>query len=110
MRLLSSSENDEKKIGIEKKSQLNNSHGIPKDDICKSAEVQIDGYPCKHSVEPVDTSNTIPSRYNDNSAESPFSPAGMSFNSASDSRGHQSPAMRGAHEILKRNRRRRLEV
>ena len=105
---------EEKKMGIEKNdsdSQLNVSDAITKDEIEKSAEAQIDGYPRNNIVESIDTSCAMPNSYcNDNSAPSPFSPAGMSFNSATDSRGHQSPAMRGAHEILKRNRRRRLEV
>jgi hypothetical protein len=104
---------DEKKIGVEKdeiSSELNDSDDYIKDEIEKSPEQPLtNGYPCKN-IEPIDTSYTRRGGYNDDSAPSPFSPAGMSTSSGMDSRGHQSPAMRGAHEILKRNRRRRAEV
>lgn len=52
----------------------------------------------------IDTSHTRPKEYEDSPSAYPFSPSAM------ESRGHQSPAMRGAHEILKRNRRRRAEA
>ena len=104
---------DEKKIGIENDevdSDLNDSEEFTKDEIEKSEEPSANDQPCNNIVEPIDTSYTRPSEYDDNPSPSPFSPAGMSTNSGMDSRGHQSPAMRGAHEILKRNRRRRLQV
>ena len=47
-----------------------------------------------------------PERFIDTSSQ-PYSPHSGGLDSG---KSHQSPAMRGAHEILKRNRRRRLEV
>lgn len=62
------------------------------------------------TIEPIDTSFTKSSEHNRNLSPLPHSPAGMSTSSGRGGRGtHQSPAMRGAHEILKRNRRRRAE-
>ena len=104
---------DEKKFGIEKDevdSDLNDSEEFSKEELEMSDEQSTNDQPRNDIVEPIDTSYTRPSEYDDNPSPYPFSPAGMSTNSGMDSRGHQSPAMRGAHEMLKRNRRRRHEV
>mmetsp|Transcript_43831 Transcript_43831/g.49527 ORF Transcript_43831/g.49527 Transcript_43831/m.49527 type:complete len:1006 (+) Transcript_43831:244-3261(+) len=103
---------DEEKIGAEKDetdSQLNDSDDDIEYEIEKSPDSLTNSYQCKN-IEPIDTSCTKQGEYDDHSASPPFSPAEISSNSGTDSRSHQSPAMRGAHEILKRNRRRRLEV
>ena len=62
-----------------------------------------------NDIEPIGTSHSRKSDYNSSLSQHPSSPTNVSTNSSIDSRGHQSPAMRGAHEILKRNRRRRAE-
>lgn len=104
---------DEKEIGVETdeiNSELNDSDDYIIDEVEKSSEQPLtNSFPGKN-IEPIDTSYSRRGGNNDSSALFPFSPAGMSTNSGKDSRGHQSPAMRGAHEILKRNRRRRAEV
>lgn len=62
-----------------------------------------------NDIDPIDTSHTRSAEYGESPLPNPHSPARLSANSALDSRGRQSPAMKGAHEILKRNRRRRAE-
>jgi len=102
---------DEKKMGIEKDevdSDLNNSKDDFKEELAKSDNASTNDQPY-NSIEPIDTSYTRPKEYEDSPSPYPISPADVSTNSAMESRGHQSPAMRGAHEILKRNRRRRVE-
>jgi len=88
---------EEKKCGIEKEevdSQLDNSADVIKRDGEKFF---------------IDTAYKTRHLYEDAPGSLPFSPGEASANSGFDSHSHQSPALRGAHEILKRNRRRRLE-
>jgi hypothetical protein len=83
---------DEKKFGLEKDDRDSHSH------IENSAEFV--------------GQDALPDRYIDTSSN-PYSPMGTSVNSGGgldSTKSHQSSAMRGAHEILKRNRRRRLDV
>ena len=90
---------DEKKIGIEQ------------DEEALTEEIESKASPHRqpyNDIDPIDTSHTRPVEYDEPSPH-PFSPADVSTNSAMESSGHQSPAMRGAHEILKRNRRKRAE-
>ena len=103
---------DEKKIGIEEDEEgfgLNDSTEDLKEELAKSDKASANDKPY-NSIEPIDTSHTRPKEFGDNQSPNPSSPADVSTNSAIESRGHQSPSMRGAHEILKRNRRRRAEA
>jgi len=102
---------DEKKIGIEEDEGfgLNDSTEDLKEELAKSDKASTNDKPY-NSFEPIDTSHTRPKEYGDNQSPNPLSPADVSTNSTIESRGHQSPSMRGAHEILKRNRRRRAEA
>jgi hypothetical protein len=106
-------DSDEKKSGIEREdvdSQLENSADFGKE--MKEEEENVmdpDGHAAveKHFV---DTTYVMPDEYGNISHPGPFSPGEASANSGMDSlTSHQSPALRGAHEILKR-RRRRLEM
>ncbi len=90
---------DEKKMGIEQ------------DEEGLTEEIESKASPYRqpyNDIDPIDTSHTRPVEYDEPSPH-PFSPADVSTNSAMESMGHQSPAMRGAHEILKRNRQKRAE-
>lgn len=84
---------EEKKFGMEKDdvdSQLENSVEFVKND----GDIQNQRF--------INTS--LP--YNGDPSGAPFSPGEASTNTGYDSQSHQSPAMRGAHEILKKRRRR----
>jgi len=107
-------DDDEKDTEVEKDeinsrvSEIDNS--LTKDEITNFPERLTNRF-ARKAIEPIDTSYTQKDTNDiDNSTPSNTSPTGISINSGIDSRSHQSPAMRGAHEILKRNRRRRLEV
>jgi hypothetical protein len=91
---------DEKKMGMEK-DELSSDFRGSKEELAKSGTVSTNDQPY-NDIEPIDTSYTKPSL-------NPSSPASMSMNSGMESKGHRSPALRGAHEILKRNRRRRAD-
>jgi len=85
---------DEKKVGTE-----NEGVADPND-----SEEFVEEPANSDVIGSIDTSHTRPKEYEDSPSAYPFSPSAM------ESRGRQSPAMRGAHEILKRNRRRRAEA
>lgn len=102
---------DEKKMGIEKDqlgSDLDDSKEDFKEELAKSDTASSNDQ-LYNDIEPIDTSCTRSKEYEDNPSPNPSSLASVSTNSAMESRGRRSPAMRGAHEILKRNRRRRAE-
>ena len=102
---------DEKKMGIEKDeadSDLNYSKEGGDEELGKSDRSSSHAQPY-NDIEPIETSYTRPAEYEENPSPLPVSPAGVSTSSVTDSMGRQSPAMRGAHEILKQNRRRRAE-
>jgi len=105
-----SNTSEEKKYGIERDEvdfDLNDSGNVSKEKLeisCKTNQ------PCDNVIEPIDTSFRRRIECDDTPSPYPFSPAGSSTKSGMDSRSHQSPAMRGAHAILKRNRRRRAEL
>jgi hypothetical protein len=85
---------DEKKFGLDKEDRDAHSHLDN-----SAAFISVDGQPERF----IDTSSN------------PYSPTGKSARSVESgevdsSKSHQSPAMRGAHEILRKNRRRRLET
>jgi hypothetical protein len=97
---------DEKKIGSEKddvRSDLNDSKDDRKEDPAMPVNASTNGR-SYHGIEPIDTSYTKPKEYEEHPSPLPVSPVDVATNSAMDSRGHQSPAMRGAREILKRRR------
>ncbi|VEU39098.1 unnamed protein product [Pseudo-nitzschia multistriata] len=104
-----SNANEEKPIQIGKDpvgSDLINSGDVCEEDpeiSCASDK------PGDEFVDPIDTSFSRQDELDNSALASTSSPAGMSTNSGVDTRNHQSPAMRGAHAILKRNRRRRAE-
>ena len=101
---------DEKKIGVENDevdSDLNDSKLMIKKELATSDKLSRNDKPF-NDIEPINTSYR---KQNDNNATpNRFSAANATPSSVTESKGHQSPAMRGAHEILKRNRRRRAEV
>lgn len=103
---------DEKKVGNEK-DELDSDMNDSKEDVdelMKSDNKASSNDQPYNDIDPIDTSCVSPKGYDDSQSPYPFSPAGGSTNSPMERRGHhQSPAMRGAHEILKRNRRRRAE-
>mmetsp|Transcript_12152 Transcript_12152/g.28836 ORF Transcript_12152/g.28836 Transcript_12152/m.28836 type:complete len:979 (+) Transcript_12152:393-3329(+) len=101
---------DEKKSGVEKDEvdcDLNNSKFVVKKELAQSDKVSTNEQPY-NDIDPIDTSHT--NLNESNATPHRFSPAVATPSSATESKGHQSPAMRGAHEILKRNRRRRAEA
>lgn len=107
---VSNTSSEEKKIGIDREADLlvlNNSGGMSKEEVKKSYSNHDQS--SDNVIEPIDTSFTRQFQSNDNPSPYPFSPAGISTSSGMESRTIQSPALRGAHAILKRNRRRRAE-
>jgi len=90
---------DEKKMGMEK-DELSSAFHDSKEERAKSGTASTNDQPY-NDIEPIDITYTKPSL-------NLSSQAGVSTNSGME-KGHQSPALRGAHEILKRNRRRRAD-
>ena len=87
---------DKKQIRAEKNEDL-----AKPDMVATNVQPYNDIGPINSSSMKQNESNAMPNK---------LSVAESTTSSATESRGHQSPAMRGAHEILKRNRRRRVEV
>mmetsp|Transcript_9044 Transcript_9044/g.26814 ORF Transcript_9044/g.26814 Transcript_9044/m.26814 type:complete len:960 (-) Transcript_9044:126-3005(-) len=101
---------EEKKTGIDPEvdSVMNNSGDVSEEELQKSFSDH--NQPSDNVIEPIETSFTRQSECDDSPSSRPFSPSATSTNSRTESRSHLSPAMRGAHAILKRNRRRRAEL
>jgi hypothetical protein len=102
---------DEKKFGVEKvdmDSHLDNSSDFIRE-MKEDAENVMEPSGVATREHYFGTSFGMPNKYENPSHAGPLSPGEASANSGMDSQSHQSAALRGAHEILKR-RRRRLEM